>query len=229
MEQSVPYVFLREIPNKPPPPYIPPAHGSPMTTIFPSDERIEEIVFRRVKELYSDLFQDINNDVKDHDFKTNNANEEPISIVNENITNIYERIILDVCKECMDELKIQSPSPQNKSHEQHVSFKYPLAFYNPPNRLECMQTYVLTRIKKLLETGYSQQITLPQNIALGCSRRKRDIVDDILVQEMFEDEYKWTNYDIEEIEVQSNLTEEILIMLVDETMNDVEDICNKQT
>lgn len=55
LENAVPYALLREIPNKPPPPYVPPAHGSPMTTIFPSEARIKEITFRRTKELYEEI------------------------------------------------------------------------------------------------------------------------------------------------------------------------------
>lgn len=55
LEHEVPYVFLREIPNKPPPPYVPPAHGSPMTAIFPSEQRIQEITFRTIKELYEEI------------------------------------------------------------------------------------------------------------------------------------------------------------------------------
>lgn len=49
---AMPYMYVREIPNKPPPPYVPPAHGSPMTTIFPSEERIKDITYRRTHELY---------------------------------------------------------------------------------------------------------------------------------------------------------------------------------
>lgn len=54
---AVPYMYVREIPNKPPPPYVPPAHGSPMTTIFPSEERIKDITFRRTHELYCELLK----------------------------------------------------------------------------------------------------------------------------------------------------------------------------
>lgn len=56
-ENTLPYIYVREIPNKPPPPYVPPAHGSPMTTIFPSEQRIKDITFRRSKELFDEIFK----------------------------------------------------------------------------------------------------------------------------------------------------------------------------
>lgn len=129
---AAPFVYIREIPNKPPPPYVPPAHGSPMTAIFPSDTRIQFIVYRRVKQLLDSSSTDA-------------------SIVDEQITNIYERIALDICAEVLDELPSRSAQrPDVNDGNAPLHFKHPLAFYNPPDRLQCMQQHVLQRVKKLL-------------------------------------------------------------------------------
>lgn len=199
-----------------------------MTTIFPSDDRISEIVNRRMAELYKDQ-------------QENNSDESLLiaekrkqaSILDENITNIYERIILDICQECIAELPLHPPLtipgvlPVTKSTEytQIEKFKHPLAFYNPPNRLECVQQYVLKRVKKLIGNGiYGQNnnssTLLPTQIitVVSCNKRKRDHVDEILVQEMMEDESKWTNFDAEKSEVLNNVTNEIMLQLIEETL-----------
>lgn len=135
-DAAAPFVYIREIPNKPPPPYVPPAHGSPMTAIFPSDARIQELVYRRVDQLIR-----TNNGIPSACNASDTTNDE-------NITNIYERIALDICAEYLSELPkaaiVAAPAKQS------LQFKQPLAFYNPPDRLECMQQHVLLRVKKLL-------------------------------------------------------------------------------
>lgn len=189
----------REIPNKPPPPYVPPAHGSPMNTIHPTDDRIKEIVYRRISELY--------NSISD----TTTVTEKSQSILSENITNVYERIILDVCKECITELDID-PSTINS-----MKFKQRLAFYNPPNRLEYVQEFALKKVKKLLDPNNSCMGTATQIGA--CVKRKRDLVDEMLVMEMIEDESKWSNFDLEEKEVIENIVEQIVLLVVNEAVD----------
>uniref|UniRef100_T1H471 DUF4378 domain-containing protein n=1 Tax=Megaselia scalaris TaxID=36166 RepID=T1H471_MEGSC len=136
-ENTLPYIYVREIPNKPPPPYVPPAHGSPMTTIFPSEQRIKDITFRRSKELFYEIFET----------ETPTKDKLP-SILEENITNIYERIILDICKE------------------------------------------------------------------------KIDNVDEIIIQELYEEEHKWTNFDEEEAEIKSIIIDEILNDVIKDVVKD---------
>lgn len=202
LEQTVPLVYLREIPNKPPPPYVPPAHGSPMTTIFPSNDRIQEITFRRIAELYAEHIIGESTAIE-------HIPKSSTSILDENITNIYERIVLDICQECFGE--IQQHLPNSPTYLRAQKYKSPLAFYNPPNRLLCAQQFVLKRIKSLLNvtgatgTGVHHQRS-PQMVALACtSRRKRDVVDEILIQELMEDESKWTNFDVEEMQVLNDM------------------------
>ncbi|XP_037044007.1 uncharacterized protein LOC119079975 [Bradysia coprophila] len=203
LDQSVPAVVIsREIPNKPPPPYVPPAHGSPMNTIHPTEERIKDIVYRRIGELY--------NTISDPTTVTDKSQ----SILSENITNIYERIILDVCKECITELDID-PSTINSN----MKFKQQLAFYNPPNRLEYVQEFALKKVNKLLDPNGSCVGPATQTGG-ACAKRKRDVVDDMLVMEMIEDESKWSNFDLEEKEVIENIVEQIVLLVVNEAVDD---------
>lgn len=128
------------------------------------------------------------------------------SITDENITNIYERIILDICKECLNDFKATFEAPQ--ASEQ---YKDPLALYNPPDRLKCVQDFVYKKVRKYLgmDSKNSQSSKKPFSI-FGAKSRKIDTVDEIIIQELYEEESKWTNFDEEEAEVKAIIIEEIL-------------------
>lgn len=217
------FPFLREIPNKPPPPY--PTHRNPpLTLTFPTDDRIKEIVSDRIKQLH--LADE--NPTADTTFvksPTQTICISPPTISNDTTINVFERIILDVCEEIMNEFT------QHRKHPLGV-YKQPLSFYRPPDRLLCMQEYALKRIYKLL--GRSNNTNCVMNKTQSCmqqssvrflptqmanmtfnNRRKRDMVDEILIQEMCEDEPKWTNFDLEELEVRNNV-QDLMSLLVDE-------------
>ncbi|XP_055857324.1 centrosome-associated protein 350-like isoform X2 [Episyrphus balteatus] len=201
-EHAVPYMYVREIPNKPPPPYVPPAHGSPMTTIFPSEERIKDITFRRTKELYYEI---LNIDTKDEN------GIKPPSVLDENITNIYERIILDICKEYLTEYKpiLTSADPNN--------FHSSLAFFNPPDRVKCMQEFIYKEVRKNLAMD-KNTTEKSQLYSVYGHRGKRDHIGEIIIQEMFEEDNIWSNFYIEE--------EEVLELIIDEMIGStVRDIC----
>lgn len=209
LEQQV--VFFREIPNKPPPPYIPPVNGSPLALIFPPDSRIDELIETRTMELFLGEIA-LENLSSDH------------------VTNIYEKLILDMCKELYIDLRPLSPDVSYRTVKHD---KRPLAFYNPPNRLACLQDHMKRKIKKILnEESLLQQQQQQQNLhhcpmpflmfAGGTAKRKRDQVDEILAQEMFDEEARWTNFDREEIEVKERIVEEVFKMLVGEALADME-------
>lgn len=203
--------------NKPPPPYVPPAHGSPLTTIFPSNDRISDIVFRRMKELYT---------CPSENFKTPAATQK---LIDENITNIFERIVLDICVECMNDLPSFLPSKEVDSspvfaYKQLEKYKHPLAFYNPPDRLVCIQNHVLKRVRKLLGDYPYNSTTLNRPVIITRSstinKCKHDTVDEILVQEISEDDSMWTNFDIEKSEVLTAITGEILSIELMDALHD---------
>ncbi|XP_031623928.1 centrosome-associated protein 350-like [Contarinia nasturtii] len=210
------FPFLREIPNKPPPPY--PVHRQLPKT--PSDDRIKEIVNRRVEELYEKLNSPqspetpIRNDATFVKSPTLSISS-PDSPATQDDPNIFERIILDSCEEIMQEISAQ---------EKQLTgiFRQPLTFYKPPNRLKCFQQHTLRRIFKLLNRPSGDSINsdesksysgmrsfLPSRVAQLTfnNRRKRDAVDDILIQELYEDEARWTNFDLEEKEIRENVAD----------------------
>lgn len=96
-----------------------------------------------------------------------------------------------------------------------MKFKQRLAFYNPPNRLQYVQEFALKKVKKLLDPNSSSMAT-----QIGaCVKRKRDLVDEMLVMEMIEDESKWSNFDLEEKEVIENIVEQIVLLVVNDAVD----------
>lgn len=223
---SISFPFLREIPNKPPPPY--PTHRHPPKTTLPSDERIKEIVFQTIERLHDVAMQSTPADetfTKSPAQATNSPTSTTTITANET-NEMFERIIVDVCNEIMDEFQIDQKNPSLG--------KQSISFFKPPNRLLCLQEHAWRRIKKLLGrpngdgvvrakingTNSVQQMNarcLPSQMAnMTCNnRRKRDMVDEILIQELYEDEPKWTNFDAEELEVRNNV-KDLSSLLADE-------------
>uniref|UniRef100_A0A182Q4R2 CAP-Gly domain-containing protein n=1 Tax=Anopheles farauti TaxID=69004 RepID=A0A182Q4R2_9DIPT len=239
LEQQV--GFFREIPNKPPPPYIPPANGSPMALLYPSETRIDELIDGRVEELHRDRI-------------------DPDSLRSDHVTNVYEKLILDMCKELYRDLRPADPTVSFRT----VPYdKRPLVFHNPPDPLACMKDYLRAKIRRMLceaqfalqqhqhQQHQNQQIqqqqhlpqsqlhllqhhhhhhhlhctaTMPFLYGNGCaSKRKPDQVDEILKQETIEDDARWTNFDREEIEAKDAITEDLLKSLLMEALQDMSD------
>ncbi|XP_039443451.1 centrosome-associated protein 350-like [Culex pipiens pallens] len=210
LEQQV--VFLREIPNKPPPPYIPPANGSPLALIFPTEQRIDELIEDRTRHLF-------------------HSSDDTPALSSDHVTNIYEKLVLDMCGELFTDLRAPTPDVSFRTVRHD---KRPLAFFNPPNALNCLQHHMKRKVKKILneETLAQQQ---QQNLhhcpmpylgmaapGIGGAKRKRDQVDEILAQEMCDEEPRWTNFDREEIEVKERIVEELTKMLVADALQDME-------
>lgn len=215
------FPLLREIPNKPPPPY-PVDRQLPKTPPFPADDRIKEIVYHRIKELYEKPASDLSPNTpirSDATFVKSPTlsvlSPESPAATESNEINVFERIILDCCEEIMQEIN----SPEQQSI---CVFRQPLEFFNPANRLACYQQYAFKRIFKLLNRSHSDdgskcdeskpfnemmRTFLPSQVAQLTfnNRRKRDHVDEILIQELYEDEARWTNFDLEEKEIRDNV------------------------
>ncbi|GAB0093805.1 centrosome-associated protein 350 [Sergentomyia squamirostris] len=203
LEQSVPAVFLREIPNKPPPPYVPPAQDSPLATIFPSEERIVEMVSNRTKELYISGITD--------------AEKADCP----GITNVYEKIIVGMCDEMYSDIKESLDTTYDAPFQRVRLFQNKLSFFNPPDRLKSIQQHILESIGKILPGPgiFPRQslLHLPAN-----SRRKRDQIDEIVIEEMLEDDWKWSNFQIEEAEVLDTMTETIFSTLLEDAIRDID-------
>lgn len=122
----------------------------------------------------------------------------------EQITNIYERIILDICREYLEEHSeiLREGDPTN--------FHSQLAFFNPPNRLHCIQNAIYKEVRHCLAMDKTPP-KRTQIYSVYGQRAKQDHIGKIIIQEMYDEDDRWCNFHREESEV--------LILIVEEMIN----------
>ncbi|TMW43996.1 hypothetical protein DOY81_010921 [Sarcophaga bullata] len=165
-----------------------------MTTIFPSEDRIKDITFRRTHELYCEFLKT--------DYCNEKGDKLP-SVMEEQITNIYERIILDICREYLEEHEeiLRDGDPTN--------FHSQLAFFNPPNRLRCIQDAIYKEVRSCLAMDKTQP-KRTQIYSVYGQRAKQDHIGKIIIQEMYDEDDRWCNFHREESEVFHLMVEEMI-------------------
>lgn len=199
---------MREIPNKPPPPYTPPVAVQVPTlpSVLPSMvDQIDTAVNFSADVLYSAYLDD---------------NLEGVSfdeqIVDANIFKIVEKgclkFLFDICKdlavEHYEKFRVdEGPSWMKLVNKQKLSL-------NAPFNKEELNRYLNKKLKVLL--GY-EKVERRENAIIRWSRKKRDHVDEILVLESQAEESEWTSYDKDELYVKNDVTNEIMNMLLSET------------
>lgn len=119
----------------------------------------------------------------------------------EQITNIYERIILDICREYLEEHNeiIREGDPTN--------FHSQLAFFNPPNRLRCIQDAIYKEVRLCLAMDKNQPKRTQIYSVYG---QKPDHIGKIIIQEMYDEDDRWCNFHREESEVLHLIVEEMI-------------------
>lgn len=121
----------------------------------------------------------------------------------EQITNIYERIILDICREYLEEHEeiLRDGDPTN--------FHSQLAFFNPPNRLRCIQDAIYKEVRSCLAMDKTQP-KRTQIYSVYGQRAKQDHIGKIIIQEMYDEDDRWCNFHREESEVFHLMVEEMI-------------------
>lgn len=205
-KEQLPFMFVREIPNKPPPPYTPPSPLSSMTvtTIIPTVEEIEEITKYSSKILYKAYLS--------NNLRNINISENTLNLICKNITKSCYKFVFDLCKEiCIEHYK-QFEVEKCASWLQ-LRQRPQLATVKPLNAAG-LEKHVCKKLKELF--GYEKPVRR-ENAIIKWSRKKRDHVDEILVMEAQTQEAEWINYDKDELLVMDQVTNEIMNMLLKET------------
>lgn len=213
-KENVPYCFMREIPNKPPPPYkAPPVSLLPaVTTVIPTDARQ---VKTYVKKAATILYED---------YKQGKLTEKSHPNIGDRI-NSY-KFIFNLCKEIALEIQHNLKEENTGPSWMHLKPKFKPQEINRTVTKEGLESVMNRKVLQLL--GF-QTVTRKDNLIVRWSRKKRDHVDEILVLEAQTEEAEWTNYDRDELTVKNNLTNEILDILVSETAVIMSEIMKKRS
>ncbi|KAL6448354.1 hypothetical protein ACFW04_000353 [Cataglyphis niger] len=214
--------YVREIPNKPPPPYTPPGDGrlsaslaSPLTitAVIPSNvEELTSFTEKATTLIYNAKLagEDIAN------------LEAPIEIydsikdkTSENRDRrIYNTFLFDLCKETIVEVfRAEYEKPGPSWTKPNVKTKPAMKI---PKSVEELIEYVNKEVATLF--GFKTKLQR-ENMVMRWSRKRRDRVDELLAREAQAEEDEWTKFHHDELVVKNGLTVAILDTLVMETAN----------
>ncbi|XP_050293176.1 centrosome-associated protein 350-like isoform X2 [Anthonomus grandis grandis] len=202
-EAAAPF-YIREIPNKPPPPYTPPSKTKPpkSSTIIPSSkEEVEQITEYSAKILY--------NAYRSKNLEKINISENTLNLIAKNIDKSCYKYVFDLCKEIAQEYYSQFST--NGPSWLQVDAKPAQAHINTPD-VEALKKFLNSKLLILFE--FEKAATKRENAITKWSKKKRDHVDEPLLQQLLAEEPTWTNFDYDEARLKDRLTNEIMDILL---------------
>ncbi|XP_024940681.1 centrosome-associated protein 350 isoform X2 [Cephus cinctus] len=214
--------YVREIPNKPPPPYTPPGGGrSPTLQVSPSPpavvptnieeltaitEKATAIIFK-AKQSGQDI---MNLEAATEIFELSKEDNETAK----KDRKIYNAFLFDLCKETIAEVyrsEYEKPGPSwsKLNAKTKVTIKI-------PKTVDELNEYVNKEVATLF--GFKTKLQR-ENMVMRWSRKRRDRVDELLAREAQAEEDEWTKFHRDELTVKNELTVAILDSLILETAN----------
>ncbi|XP_043505902.1 uncharacterized protein LOC122526517 isoform X2 [Polistes fuscatus] len=213
--------YVREIPNKPPPPYTPPgdnrisiaiASPSPPPAVIPSN--IEELT--AFTEKATALIYKAKQ--SGQDIMTLEAPPEIYELTKESNEiakkdrKIYNTFLFDLCKETISEVyQAEYEKPGPSWMKPNVKTKPAMKI---PKTVEELHEYVSKEVATLF--GFKTKLQR-ENMVMRWSRKRRDRVDELLAREAQAEEDEWTKFHHDELAVKNGLTVAILETLIMET------------
>ncbi|CAG9860031.1 unnamed protein product [Phyllotreta striolata] len=207
-EQQLPLLYLREIPNKPPPPYTPPTSQAqePALSIIPTCDQLEEISSFSAKILHKGYLA--------HNLANVAISNNVLSLITEYIPKDRYKFVFDLCKEiaCEHYAQFKEDNPSFGSGVRR------------PLDAEGLQAHMLGKLKEVF--GY-KKTDRRDNAVIKWSRKKRDHVDEVLVTECQREEPQWINYQKDELLVKEQIANDIFEGLLRDTANVFKGIFSK--
>ncbi|KRT85104.1 hypothetical protein AMK59_700 [Oryctes borbonicus] len=216
-KEHIPYIYMREIPNKPPPPYTPPSSQIHVTSVLASSvEQLQSMISIITDTLFK-AYESVN-----LESTSPNTSEELKLLSRTNVDKECYEFVFDLCKEfAIEHYKqfVEQTGPSWMVVNQKLLIK------QKPFDKDELNAYLFKKTKEIL--GF-EKVVFKEKMITKWSRKKRDHVDEILVIESQAEESEWTNYDDDEMIVKNELTNDIMNMLLTETANVISKILNKK-
>lgn len=249
VQEQIPYYYVREIPNKPPPPYTPPGQAprvlSSSSSLASAVEEVRAVctdrpVILKAIALAVDMLYDAHckgidlqsqeapSSFIDVGFKllqTSHLSEQELS-VHKNSAKVYRKFLFDLAKELVLSAyssESEDPNPPWLRPENWVRRRKALTVV--PKTKEMLHEVVSRQVLVLF--GFVPKAS-KENLTIRWSRKKRDHVDELLVRESQEEERQWTNYEQDEAVVKNNVAIAILDSLLDDTVQVLGDVFRRR-
>ncbi|KAF7997464.1 hypothetical protein HCN44_006035 [Aphidius gifuensis] len=222
--------YLREIPNKPPPPYTPP--GGPKTssrlknlpsTVIPNNideltnftEKATMFIYHEKKCGNDILMLDAPEEICETTTTNNNTSNTDDKIIDKNIKDdkkIYNTFLFDLCKETVADIyqsEYEKPGPSwtKPNYKTKTIIKL-------PKNIDELNEHVCKEVATLF--GFKTKMQR-ENMVMRWSRKKGDRVDELLAREAQAEEDEWTKFHHDELAVKNELTIAIFNTLIMET------------
>ena len=138
-----------------------------------------------------------------------------VSSDNTNSSDVYKRMVFEMTSELLRDM-YRSECEEQLSEQHCTPSQYVVK--HPPTTLDTLKPMVQRQIKKLLRTSGGDEKTIVKHKPRKWSSRKRkDNVDLLLVDELKSEEPNWVNYDVDELTVKTLLADAIFDSLLVET------------
>ncbi|CAB3364045.1 Hypothetical predicted protein [Cloeon dipterum] len=209
--------YVREIPNKPPPPYTPPKDTSrshdeeslPAVSLPNTKEEILPYVLSAAEKFYHAR-------LAGRDF---DSVQPPMTDGEDTIDTrmVYDRFLFDLGKQLVEEA-YGLPDEDLPAWLEPVSTRKRKELLRPKS-LQELQARVENQVKNLF--GFSER-KRREKLIIRWSRKRRDHVDELLVREAQEEEQAWTNYEMDEAAVKSQLVDAIFNQVLKDTVAEVQ-------
>lgn len=210
-----PYIYLREIPNKPPPPYTPPIE--PTGGKIPSNESELREFIKSTIEYVCDALNKGNNV---NDIKQLPEYSETSQINSEVAT--YKRFLFDLTKEVAENILKESKKTERLPWEELSKQK----ILKPHLEKNQLTKTIENEIGILF--GFKSKINREKLIIQWSRKKKTDFVDDLLIQELQQEENEWMNYEEDELIIKNQITQSLLDELIEDTARSIQDAFQKK-
>lgn len=198
-QENIPsYYYVREIPNKPPPPYTPP-QAQPtrqedietltsiaVHSLLAAWRRGEDITMLQPTEQYS-------------------AKHVGCQVYKKFMFDLVKQIFFDVTVKDSGE-KESSPWEQRGCRIRHLVL--------PKLTDDSLKSFILRKVRVLFGFELS---SMKENLIIQWSRKKRDRVDELLMRESQEEEQEWIDYSKYEVGIKNDVALNIFKGLLEET------------
>jgi hypothetical protein len=227
-------LYLREIPNKPPPPYTPPGQaltwsppskakltsGAESQRIVPkTKEEVSRYCRRFAKFLVDSMIEPKEDDnscvsittFPDHLYSVDYTVVDQPSECQSNCR-AFMVLLADLTRALLSDLSQRATFLSDRRTHQSSSFTGGRPITSQSDLVDAVEDAVL------IHMNYRPRLRREGQLAKW-SQKKRDRVDEILVKELQTEEKLWTNFSSEEVQVKRQTADAILDLLLDETVH----------
>ncbi|KAK6627421.1 hypothetical protein RUM44_009898 [Polyplax serrata] len=216
-QEHIPYFYLREIPNKPPPPYTPP--GKPLSEIPNTEADLVNVTTTAVRILTDEM-------ARGKSLEEIEPTNEFYEKVTTDHMRCYKKFLFDLTRHILEDVFSRQKTktgvlPWTKTRTRLSVYKY----CQIERTFEALSEHVKNRVSVLF--GFTKKVGR-ESLTMRCFKKKRDHVDEILVAEAQEEESEWTEFDEDQVSVKNEVALAILDGLLLESAQLVKVIANKR-